>query len=205
MTLTYSFENMFDGGLKGPDNVPLPASLIRGSIEEALRVWASAAPLNFVEVPDDGLGYGASTQYGQLRFRHIYINGPDPPEPADPVAKAQAYYPPGPQYAGDVEFDHSDPWQASGTLHVPDILGAAIHEIGHTLGLGHTDNSNANMYWIFHRFQGLGTGQLFADDIAGIQAIYGVGSGTVTSLVPEPTSLLLMGFAPAAWLIGRRR
>lgn len=205
VTLTYSFENMFDGGLKGPDNVPLPASLIRGSIEEALRTWASYAPLNFVEVPDDGLGYGASTQYGQLRFRHIFINGPDPPEPADPIAKAQAYYPPGPQYAGDVEFDHSDPWQASGTLHVPDILGAAIHEIGHTLGLNHTDDSSANMYWIFHRFQGLGTGQLFADDIAGIQAIYGVGVGSVTSLVPEPTSFLLMCFVPAAWLLRRSR
>lgn len=205
VTLTYSFENMFDGGLKGPDNVPLPAALIRGSIEEALRTWASYAPLNFVEVPDDGLGYGASTQYGQLRFRHIYINGPDPPEPADPIAKAQAYFPPGPQYAGDVEFDDSDPWQASGTLHVPDILGAAIHEIGHTLGLNHTDDSTANMYWIFHRFQGLGTGQLFADDIAGIRAIYGIGSGTVTSLVPEPTSLLLMCFAPAMWLLRRGR
>lgn len=205
VTLTYSFENMFDGGLKGPDNVPLPASLIRGSIEEALRIWASYAPLNFIEVPDDGLDYSTSTQYGQLRFRHIYINGPDPPDPAPPVAKAQAYFPPGPQYAGDVEFDHSDPWQASGTLHVPDVLGAAIHEIGHTLGLDHTNDSSANMYWIFHRFQGLGTSQLFPDDIAGIQAIYGVGHGTVTSLVPEPTSLLLMCFAPAAWLIGRRR
>ncbi len=205
VTLTYSFENMFDGGLKGPDNVPLPASLIRGSIEEALRVWASYAPLNFVEVPDDGLDYSTSSQYGQLRFRHIYINGPDPPDPADPIAKAQAYFPPGPEYAGDVEFDHGDPWQASGTLHVPDILGAAIHEIGHTLGLNHTDDSSANMYWIFHRFQGLGTGQLFPDDIAGIQAIYGVGRGTVTSLVPEPSSLLFMCLAPAMWLVRRSR
>jgi hypothetical protein len=158
-----------------------------------------------VEVPDDGLGYGLSTQYGQLRFRHIYINGPDPPPPASPIAKAQAYYPPGPQYAGDVEYDHGDPWQASGTLSTPDILGAAIHEIGHTLGLGHTDLAGVNMYWIFHRFQGLGTGQLFPDDIAGIQAIYGAGVGSVTSLVPEPTSLMLLCFAPAMWLVRRSR
>lgn len=206
VTLTYSFQNMFDGGLKMPNGDPLPTSLIRSSIEEALGLWARVAPLNFVEVADDGLGYGQSTQYGQLRFRHIYINGPDPPPPADPVAKAQAYFPPGPDYSGDVEFDHGDPWQASGTQPIPDILGAATHEIGHTLGLNHTDVVGANMYWIFHRFQGLGTGQLFPDDIAGIQAIYGVGSGTVTSLaVPEPLALVLVLMAGCTWLLHRRR
>ena len=83
-----------------------------------------------------GSSIGSSTHFGQIRFRHIYINGPDPTI-GDPVAKAQAYYPPGPDYAGDVEFDDSDRWQEVGTLRQPDILGAAIHEIGHTLGLGH--------------------------------------------------------------------
>lgn len=206
VTLTYSFQNMFDGGLKMPNGDPLPASLIRSSIEEALGLWASVAPLNFVEVPDDGLDYGFSTHYGQLRFRHIYINGPDPPPPADPIAKAQAYYPAGPDYSGDVEFDHGDPWQASGTQAIPDILGAATHEIGHTLGLDHTNVVGANMYWIFHRFQGLGTGQLFPDDIAGIQAIYGLGSGSVTSLaVPEPAAIVLMWIATIAWSARRRR
>jgi hypothetical protein len=205
VTLTYSYENLFDGALKMPNGDPLPANIIRGSIEEALRLWSSVAPLNFVEVPDDGLGYGLSTQNGQLRFRHVFINGPDPPPPADPIAKAQAYFPPGPDYSGDVEFDHSDPWQVVGTLSAPDILGASIHEIGHTLGLNHTDVVGANMYWIFHRFSGLGTGQLFPDDIAGIQAIYGAGSGNVFPLaVPEPAAAFLVAMA-ATWLLTFRR
>lgn len=48
------------------------------------------------------------------------------------------------------------------------------------------------MYWVFQRFQGLGTGYLTADDIAGVQSIYGAGKGSVTPLpVPEPGGLVL--------------
>lgn len=196
ITLTYSFQNMFDGGMRGPgatpdangrfhpDGPPLPNDLIKHSIEQALGLWASVAPINYVEVPD------TAASHGQVRFMHIYINGVDPPDPQDPIAKAQAYYPGGVET--DVQFDESDPWQAVGTTHIPDIFGAATHEIGHTLGLAHSDDSNAVMYWIFQRFAGLGTGHLSADDIAGIQAIYGTGRGSVTPLsVPEPGSLIL--------------
>ncbi len=229
ITLTYSFQNMFDGALKMPDGNPLPARLIRGSIEEALRLWSSAAPLNFVEVPDDGLPYGLSTHFGVLRFRHVYINGPDY-EFSAPSAKAQSYYPSSSDYGGDVEFDDSDKWQEVGTLRKPDILGAAIHEIGHSLGLAHSTGiqvgqywtyqvddgaghlvdhlepkGNANMFWIFTRYSGLGTGQLFPDDIAGIQAIYGTGPGSVSPMaVPEPAALTLLFFAITGWLLRRR-
>lgn len=228
VTLTYSFQNVFDGALKMPDGNPLPNWLIRGSIEEALRLWSSAAPLTFREVPDDGLPYGASTKFGDLRFRHVFINGPDP-EIGPPVAKAQAYFPPGSGYPGDVEFDETDLWREVGTIHQPDILGAAIHEIGHSLGLDHTSVTQpgqfwtykgldqfgqpidvqepkgaANMYWIFNRLTGLGSGFLFQDDIDGIRSIYGLGSGSVISLVPEPTSLVLLLIAAATGCLLRR-
>jgi hypothetical protein len=205
LTLTYSFENMFDGGLLMPNGQPLPAALIRGSIEEALGLWASVTPISFVEVIDNGLPYAnPAAKYGQIRFRHIFLNGPDPPPPALPVAKAQAYFPSSSLFAGDVEFDHGDRWQEVGTLPLPDVLGATIHELGHSLGLNHTDIEDANLYWIFTRYSGLGTGQLHPDDIAGIQSIYGAGHGTVSSLVPEPgTAMLAILFAGCA-AIGRR-
>jgi hypothetical protein len=175
-----------------PNGDPLAHRLIRRSIEEALSLWANVAPISFVEVPDDGsdpYSQDPFPRFGQIRFRHTYINGPDiPGQP--PTTKAQAYFPfTGGNLAGDVEFDNSDPWQEVGELNKPDILGAAIHEIGHTLGLHHTDIPEANMYWIFTRYAGPGTGKLHADDIAGIRSIYGAGTGVVIPMAtPEPAT-----------------
>ncbi|HEX5470866.1 MAG TPA: matrixin family metalloprotease [Lacipirellulaceae bacterium] len=198
ITLTYSYVNVFDGGIKMPDGNPLPNSLIKGSIEEALGLWSSVVPVNWVEVPDSS----AST----LRFRHIFINGPDPPPPADPIAKAQATCI-GRGFGCEVQYDDSDRWQEVGTQPNPDVLGATIHEVGHILGLQHSLDPTANMYWIFTRFDGLGTGQLFADDIAGIRALYGPGVGSVTPLaLPEPNGWLLLAAVLCALpFAGRRR
>jgi hypothetical protein len=183
VTIKYTIGDITDGTLKMPDGNPLPASLIRASINDALRVWTTAVDIHFVEVPDGPLT--------QLRFRHVYINGPDPPPPADPIAKAQATCI-GYGFGCEVQYDESDPWQEVGTTPAPDILGATIHEVGHILGLNHTDVVGANMYWIFHRFSGVGTGQLFPDDTAGIQSIYGPGFGSVTPIgVPEPATAVL--------------
>jgi hypothetical protein len=184
ITLTYSYQNMFDGGLLMPNGQPLPQLLIRDSIEEALTLWSSVAPIHFVEVPDDGKQYFESLAHGRIRFRHVYINGPDPPPPALPVAKAQAYYPnTSTNSGGDVEYDHGDRWQEVGTLPQPDILGATVHELGHSLGLAHTDIEEANLYWIFNRYSGLGTASLHQDDINGVRHIYGAGVGSLTPLV----------------------
>ena len=56
---------------------------------------------------------------------------------------------------------------------------------------------NADMFWIFNRYSGLGTGQLLPDDIAGIQAIYGAGVGSVIP-IPEPASSRSFYLPPAA-------
>ena len=108
--------------------------------------------------------------------------------------------------AGDVFFDNGDPWQEVGTLHEPDILGATIHELGHSLGLAHSSTTESNMYWIFTRYGGPGTGALYPDDVAGIQVIYGAGVGSVTPLaIPEPATWVLMTLAALGWRILARR
>jgi hypothetical protein len=205
VTITYSYANLFDGGLLDPNNQPVPIPVIRDSIQEALSLWASVAPLNFVEVPDSGppvsdIQYPASDANAEIRFGYHDIDGFG-------NTKAHAYFPsPGSGLAGDVHFDDTDRWALVGTLTYPDLLGCAEHEIGHALGLDHSLDPTAVMYPTFHRMDGLGTGFLTADDIAGIQAIYGAGVGSVQPLVPEPATITLVLAALAiGGIVSRRR
>ena len=86
--------DFLDGGLRQPSGESLPIDLIRRSVEDAFLLWASFAPLHFVEVEDEGGpvpsgsgSYYPDGQYGQIRFHHRYINGPDV-EGQQPKAKA---------------------------------------------------------------------------------------------------------------------
>lgn len=189
VTLRYSFTNMFDGGMLQPDGNPLPNLVIRQSIEEALGLWTSVTPITFVEVAD--------FSPAQFRFNHVRIDGSDLDPPPALRAKAQSTCI-GASTSCVVQFDDNDRWQEVGTIPLPDILGAAIHEIGHILGLQHSQVNGANMYSTFHRTLGLGTGQLYPDDIAGIQVLYGAAA-------PEPSTWLMTATALlSAWPFVRR-
>ncbi len=173
VTITYSYSNLLDGTLG------ISSAQLTSAIEEALGLWAKYAPLHFVEVADIGptpsdAKYNANG-HPDIRFGHHHIDGSG-------KTLAHAYYPFSTTdgLAGDVHFDSGDSWSIN-PKHGFDILEVAVHEIGHALGLGHENTNTAILNPLYgRRYSGLGTSFLFQDDINGIRAIYGAGTGSVS-------------------------
>lgn len=123
--------------------------------------WAEVAPLRFTETERDGL-IRIDPDAGYL----------------GPNVLGQAYFPGTGDLAGDINFR---------TVSYP----VALHEIGHAIGIAHSDVPGAVMYFSISALD------LQADDVAAVQALYGVGSGGVFPLRPEepPTYTPFPGFA----------
>lgn len=195
--VTYSYSNLLDGTF-----MLLGAAELRAATEEALRLWATYAPLHFTERPDSGpppsdISYPA-TDHPQIRIGH------------HPMSElAHAYYPVADGLGGDVHFDPGIPWSV-GEGHW-NFLEAVTHELGHSLGLGHELDTVAimNPSYPQRRFHGPGTAFLFPTDIENLQAIYGTGRGSVRPLapVPEPAMFVLVatGAVAIAARVRRRR
>lgn len=192
--ITYSYSNLLSGSFL----LISPAEL-RAATEEALGLWATFAPLNFVERPDSGPAT-ADTPYDAAGHPQIRL-GYHPTEDL-----AHGYYPGVDGLGGDVHFAEGIPWTLGGHWN---FLEAVTHELGHALGLDHELDRPAimNPSYPLERFGGLGTAFLLPPDIERIRALYGSGRGSVTPMqvTPDPATVILVGTGIATLAALRRR
>ena len=142
--------------------------------QEAFDRWADFGGLRFEQVFDNGLdSTDPDADSIDIRIGARNIDGPNgilafafpPPDENDGFVDP---------INGDITFDISEDWvlRPDGAGSV-DVFTTALHEIGHSLGLGHTPELGNIMEPIFDPT----TVDLGEDDINGIQFIYGPALG----------------------------
>ncbi len=181
-----SLDDCVDGTIQSlSDFMPLG---YKNELEHAFDAWSAVADLTFIEISDDGADLDAFTTSGDIRIGgHGYgLAG---------GILGHAYFPPenGSSAAGDIHFNSNLEWALSADDVGVDLFSIAVHEIGHSLGLGHTDVPESIMNAVHSTNL---NGPQF-DDIAGIQFIYGA-PATVVPL-PGALSLFMLGISAFAW------
>jgi len=132
-------------------------------------------PLTFTKVP--------STAFAdiEIKFARGY-HGDAFPFDGPGTTLAHAFFP---RYGGDAHFDDDDYFTHQSRNGV-DLFQVVAHELGHSLGLGHSSNSAALMAPFYRGY--VPNFKLSTDDISGIQRLYGANTGgTTTTRRPTTT------------------
>lgn len=159
------------------------------AIEAAFDSWSAVANLTFVNVGDCGNPIFACDT-GDIRIGGHAFDGPN-------GTLAHGFVGSGAGYFGDIHLDEAETWKIGFGGSGFDITWVVAHEIGHSIGLGHTmvPGSLLNAFYT-EAFQGPQ-----ADDIAGAVYLYGL-----PVVVPVPASLPLFFSALVAFgLVARRK
>jgi len=138
--LSYFFSHMTD---------QLPVALTESEILRAMATWAAVAQITWLPgvsataaqtvnvlfaAGEHGDGFPFDGPGGILA--HTF---PPPPTSAEPLA-------------GDVHLDDAETWHVGSNF---DVFSVALHELGHSLGLAHSDDPNSVMYPYYRIWTGL--------------------------------------------------
>ncbi|XP_047734742.1 interstitial collagenase-like [Prionailurus viverrinus] len=159
--LTYRIENYT------PD---LPRAEVDRAIEKAFQLWSDVSPLNFTKISEGQadimlsfgeVNHGDKSDFGRIRSPLPHV------------------FPPGRGMGGGVHFDEEKTW--TDDFRNYNLYYVAAHELGHSLGLLHSDDIGSLM---FPRYVYYGDALLSPKDIDAIQAIYGPSTNPIQPKEP---------------------
>ncbi len=143
----------------------------------AMAQWASVVQVTWAP------GFSATANQTVNILWATYAHGDAYPFDGPGGMLAHTFYPANPNpepIAGDMHLDDSESWHIGTNT---DLFSVTLHELGHALGLGHSDNPNDVMYPYYKMVTGLAPG-----DIAAIETLYAAQSSTNTPAPTPPTT-----------------
>ena len=150
--------------LQNAFNKIAPTAQWQEAIAKAFQKWSVHTNVNLGNVPDNGAASGVyGPTRGDERFGDIRITGFDFAEDTYAEAVSENSRSVG-TWAGDVFFNTAVDW-----TNLQTIEAAALHEVGHILGLGHSNDPASPMY----EHGPSNILELTQQDIANVQAIHG--------------------------------
>ncbi|MCA9217541.1 MAG: matrixin family metalloprotease [Planctomycetales bacterium] len=139
------------------------------TILQAFQTWAQETNVNFGLVDDTGLAFGTTgprtddSRFGDIRIGAIpMVEDVAAVSITDPAALSGTW-------AGDLVFNSGEHSDAEIIRNLDELYAVALHEVGHLLGLPHSDDPTSVMF----SHGNVERNELNADDIANAVAING--------------------------------